>query len=318
MSSILHKTCVIAVPFLQACFVERSIADTLASPKTLSTDQYYQNLLEYEIYAKPIFNIPPTPLIYPDYFAGTYQAELTFQNGYFTPYIPFSDLSQDANIAGFRRYSVAFVPDIGSNAKNALIKFRPSKDSSSASSNSLSVIEDRSTNVLSLFNAFSGQFSTEVDSIIYDEKKNCNRLSLQYHNPASTGKIELFTNSRSLIVTSPADSSGATTPLVRTLEHIRQSAVRQKSGQRASQTIVDYAIEWSLSPTSLTSSRSDATDITASDISKNSITSKTIPSDFIGTFRIFSYLQPQDELYFKRPVKPVAVFVYNAVLKRLV
>lgn len=102
MNSILQKTCLVAVPFLQSCFIERSIADTNAILKTSSIDTYYQNLLESDIYAKPLFNIPPTPLIYPDYFAGTYQAELTFQNGYFTPSIPFSALSQDVNIAGFR------------------------------------------------------------------------------------------------------------------------------------------------------------------------------------------------------------------------
>ena len=307
LNTLLQRSLIMNVPLLYSYggLVDKTLA---ADSYIEKPDQLYQSLLNSDSYNKPIFNIPPTPLVYPEYYEGAWLANLQFVDGYFTPAIPFPQLSRDVNIAGFRRYSIAFMPDVGASVSNVLLKFQKEDSTNSNSNNNNQVFEDRSSNLLSLFTAFSKQFDTVVDSITYDNT-NSNRLSLLYHDPSlSKGKIELFTNSRSLISSRSRSSSSSNVNeiSVRSLEHIRQSTVRQKVGQKASQTIVDYALEWTLTP---------MVDAIAIDSAINLKDAK--PSQLVGTLRVFSYLQPQDDLYFQRPSKPVAVFVYKVILKRI-
>ena len=271
----------------------------LSTPKpslAAGSPQFDDKLLDSDTYNKPLFNLPPTEFHYPNYFEGIWKTNLSFLNAKFTSTIPFSQLAKDVNIAGFRRYGVVFVPDIGSNIdsiNNVFLQYKPDKTNKY-------IVEDRISNIASLFKGFTQSFNADIDTIIYDTDTNPNRMSVTFHDPNTTGRIELFTNSRNIQVSTDSNSN-SNKSTVRTLEYMRQSTVRQKSNQRASQTIVDYAIEWTLSPSPLPP-----------------LPEPEPINRMAGTLKIYSYIQPQDELYFIRPNKPVAVYTYNVVLNKVI
>lgn len=253
-------------------------ASAAEQPLTESDDP----LLDSDRYKKQLFNIPPKVVQYPDYFEGTWRTNLTFKDAKFSSAIPFKALAMDVNIAGFRQYSVASIADVGSSASDIFLQYKRSKAGA--------VIEDRLSNTLSLFAAFAGrQFNSKVSGVQYDPDSNPNRFSLDYRAPSSVGHIDLFSNSRNIAY---EDSAVAVT------ECMRQSTVRQKNGQRPSQTICDYATEWILRPSS-----GQQTEV--------------LPDQLSGTYRIVSYLQPQDDLYFQRPLLPIGIFTYTVSLDRV-
>jgi hypothetical protein len=246
---------------------------------------FVESPLQSESYVKPLFNLPPSVFNYPKYFEGSWKANLTYKDALFTSDISRKELLQDVNIAGFRRYSVAFIPDIGSSANNILFQFI-----STSKSNSSVIIEDRQTNVISLFNSFTTQFNTSLDKFEYNAKDNPNRLSIQFHTPTITGRAELFTNYRSLTY---LDNG------IKTIEHFRQSTVRRKEGQQASQIICDFAMEWTFIPVSFSSDNTNVTEM-------------------YGTCNLLAYLQPQDDLYFVRSNRPVVLFEYATKFQKII
>lgn len=216
------------------------------------------------IYKKSIFNIPPRLSIFPGYFEGSWATSYKFEGAQFTDQFTMKELSSDVNVAGFRKYGVAYMPDVGANFECELRYAR----------NSEGVQEDRAFNLKSILQSATQATADEVE---FDLKKDPNRCSVKYHDSKGSGKQELFTNYR--FQETMADRS------FRVVENIRQSTVRVKIQQRASQTIVDYGLEWNLSMIN--------------------------PDTISGTFKIISYLMPQDNLYFTRPEKPVGIFLYN-------
>ena len=216
------------------------------------------------VYVKSVFNLPPGVMVFPDYFEGTWATKFSFADAKFTKQFSMDELSKDVNVAGFRKYGVAYMPDIGANFGCDLRYIMQSGK----------VLEDRSFN---LMNIIQSATTGSADLVEYDAKKDANRCSVKYHDAKGSGQQEMFTNYRKS-GTSPDGSFG-------TVENIRQSTVRSKVGQRASQTIVDYGLQWNflkISPTSMSAS-----------------------------FKIISYLMPQDNLYFVRPEKPVGIFLYD-------
>lgn len=216
------------------------------------------------IYKKSIFNIPPRLSIFPAYFEGAWAASYKFEGAQFTDQFTMKELSSDVNVAGFRKYGVAYMPDVGANFQCELRYSR----------NSDGVQEDRAFNLKSILQSATQATADEVD---FDLKKDQNRCSVKYHDSKGSGKQEMFTNYR--FQETLADGS------FRVVENIRQSTVRVKIQQRASQTIVDYGLEWNLS--------------------------MITPDTISGTLKIISYLMPQDNLYFTRPEKPVGIFLYD-------
>ena len=214
-------------------------------------------------YKKSIFNIPPGVFTFPDYFEGTWKTAFRFEDAKFTDQFTMKELSSDVNVAGFRKYGVAYMPDIGANFE---CDMKYTKITGV-------VLEDREFNLKSIL-----QRATQAtaDEIEYDLKKDANRCSVKYHDAKGSGKQELFTNYRKQEVLPDGT--------FRTVENIRQSTVRVKIQQRASQTIVDYGLEWNLLMVS--------------------------PGVLAGSLKIISYLMPQDNLYFTRPEKPVGIFLY--------
>lgn len=220
-------------------------------------------------YKKNIFNIPPGPIVFPAYFEGTWDTTFRFEDAKFTDQFTMKELSTDVNVAGFRKYGVAYMPDIGANFECDL---RYTDQSSR-------ILEDRNFNLRSILQSAT---QASVDEIEYDLNKDANRCSVKYHDSKGSGKQELFTNYRKQ-ETLPDGT-------FRTVENIRQSTVRVKIQQRASQTIVDYGLEWNFLMTG--------------------------PGLISGSLKIISYLMPQDNLYFTRPEKPVGIFLYNLKMSK--
>lgn len=227
------------------------------------------NECDNEMYKKSIFNIPPKAFNFPDYFEGTWKSSFTFVEAKFTNQFTMKELSSDVNVAGFRKYGVAYMPDIGANFDCDLMYSKRSGQ----------VLEDRDFNLKSILQSATQGIADEVE---YDLKKDANRCSVKYHDSKGSGKMELFTNYRKQ-ETLPDGS-------FHTVENVRQSTVRVKIQQRASQTIVDYGLDWNLL-----------------------MTSAGVMS---GTLKIISYLMPQDNLYFTRPEKPVGIFLYDLKMSK--
>ena len=82
-------------------------------------------------------------------------------------------------------------------------------------------IEDKSHNIKSSMNTFMQKINNIVDSIDYDEQKDPNRCVIQYHDSKGSGKIDTFTNSRTLR-TNPDGSFDCS-------EQIRQVILSEKS-----------------------------------------------------------------------------------------
>jgi len=251
--------------------------------------------LDKQEYAKSPFNLPPGEAKYPTFLEGVWRADCRFVDAVFTPQIPLKQLSSDVNVAGFRKYSVGFFPDLGSDyTTNFQWKLRNGY-----------AVEDRVFNLVNTLRTVNG---ATVDDVEYDPVQNPNRCSLRYTDSRSTGKLELFTNYREqqpslapaafparLFATYRPSSQPVTAANVksacRTFESFRQSSVRAVTGQRASQIILDYALEWCYF--------------------------ELDGGDVLATARILSYLQPQDPLYFVRPEKPVGCFEYAVAMRRV-
>ena len=239
------------------------------------------SILDSPAYKKSLFNIPPSELVYPDYFLGSWNVELFYRASEFTERVKFQELQRDLNIGGFRKYSIAYMPDVG---KNVSTTFRFINRGNN-------VVEDAAFNIKSVIEAQLSDINSTVSNIVYDPRTNANRLGFQYEDVKGVGMIELFVNSRK-----SSSESG-----FYSLVHQRQSSVRQsidlitqRGGlpRASSQILCDYATEL------------DIHQVNNQD------------DQLEGTFRIFSYLQPQDALFTLSPDLPVAVFQYHLSMKR--
>lgn len=247
--------------------------DTGGKPSILPVSNFIDNT-EYK---KPLFNLPPTELEFPKTFLGEWDANYVYESAEFTDKVLFTDLQRDVNVAGFRKYSVVYMPDIGKDV-STILRFVDTE-------NNGRVTEDISFNLKSLIERQISDSKCIVKKVVYNPTMNANRIGINYEDTKGRGSIEIFVNNRK----SRADDTS-----FYNLVHQRQSSVRiardiitdlNGYSQAATQLFCDYAIEYDLKIES----------------------AETIT----GTFRIFSYLQPQDSFYFKSPDLPVAMFQYK-------
>jgi hypothetical protein len=234
-------------------------------------------------YKKSLFNIPPAEFFFPTWVAGEWDTNYIFDGAGFTNKIDFKNLSKDINVAGFRRYSVAFMPDIGNNV-NTKMRFiiRNNK-----------VVEDIEYNLKSLIEAQLKNENCKVHDFVYEPTGNPNRIGFKYDDNKGNGQIEIFVNDRKMF--REDNSYKCFTALRQSSVRRREDLISSNGGLKfaASQILCDYAIESTLN------------------YSKN--------DDRIeGIFRIFSYLQPQDALYFTVPEFPVSFFQYKINMTRTI
>jgi len=233
-------------------------------------------------YVKSMFNLPPAEAFYPNYFEGKWKVKFQFNKADFSNQFQVKELANDLNLAGFRKYSIMAVPDIGKDFETTL----------SFINRDGKIVEDLVCNTRAIF--LDSLLST-VQTIVYDPVANPNRVGVQYSDSKGSGKLEIFCNSR----TTAYDSK---TGHFNSLTQYRQSSVRRTldSQQASSQIFGDYLIELDVHSAAV-EGRPDV---------RNS-------NKIIGSFRLLSYFQPQDPLFFRRADRPVAIFDYNITYDRI-
>lgn len=239
------------------------------------------SILDQPKYKKSLFNLIPIEMTYPDYFLGDWNVKYQFDGAGFGDKIAFDQLSKDPNVAGFRKYSIAYMSDIGKdvNTSSRYIK-----------RNDGAIVEDLDYNIKSIVEIQQKSVNCRIMDFNYDPGKNPNRLGFKYTDDKGNGNIELFINDRKKNIVENNFYS---------ISNLRQSSVRRREDlissngglkYAASQILCDYAIELSLTHTD--------------------------DDQMNGIFRIFSYLQPQDSMYFIVPDQPVAFFQYQVFFTR--
>ena len=132
-----------------------------------------------------VFNIPPAAQVYPDWMEGTWTVTSSFR-GYMFPSdkIPKATLTQDFNVPGFQKCSIAATCDVGK--ENVKWKLGIGDDG----------LEDRKATLASQVNGYLGY--NAVTEVLYDVKANPNRLSIDFvdYKTINAERIELFCNAR--------------------------------------------------------------------------------------------------------------------------
>lgn len=280
--------------------VVASVAAGMSRPKpaSASIDDINVNLDESS-YRKAPVNIQSDDFWYPPYMIGRWNTTMKFAGAKFSNEIPVEILAKDDNVPGFSKYSVIFAPDMGKDITNLTLRY-VQLDSHPR--------EDHPFNLRGLVQAFMSSDGAVVDSAPYAFQKApdwfhspSNKWKIKYHDNKGNGVIDLLTLKRNITLTAGS---------VETVEFIRQTHRRQEnvslSGSSPPKVVVgDYALRWRLSvPASL---RDEF--VTVTDLART--------SRLIGSLDILVYLQPNNDLYFKAPGKPVGVFSYDVVMDRL-
>ena len=132
-----------------------------------------------------IFNVPPSAQTFPDWMKGSWQVTSKF-GGYLFPSqtIPRDRLTQDFDIPGFQKCSIAATSDVGLDRVDYQMTILENG------------LEDRQSTLASQINAYLGYKA--VAHVLYDEKSNPNRLSVDFvdYKTINAERIELFCNGR--------------------------------------------------------------------------------------------------------------------------
>lgn len=107
LSSILFCT-----PTIEPVNAKALLYDSSGKPSIIQ-----QSKLDDQTYRKPIFNLPPSEQEFPSYYKGLWDCEYRYSSAEFSDKVQFQSLQRDPNVAGFRKFSVAYMPDIGKDVK---------------------------------------------------------------------------------------------------------------------------------------------------------------------------------------------------------
>lgn len=209
-------------------------------PTTAPAPAAAAHAVDYTLFKKQLFNTPPGLLQFPPWMEGEWDAAFTFVGADFPSSvppkaIPKDRITADTSLPGFRRLSIAMVPDVG---KPHAFRMRfESKEDEGAQR----VEEDRSYNLKEALESEVGKGA--VTSIDYNPSKNPNRLTINLlpQATANAQKIELFCNSRFALP--PAAGEEALTSF-RYVEDIRQVSITPRLAETT--TIGDYRHVWEL------------------------------------------------------------------------
>jgi hypothetical protein len=152
-----------------------------------------------------------------------------------SPYVSKDRVVSDTSLPGFRRLSIAMVPDVGKDHAFRM-RFAP-KDGGR-------VEEDKAFNLKSALESELGKAAVTV--IDYSPDKNPNRASLNLLPGASPNaqRIELFWNARSVLPSPPGPegSSSSSSDSFRFVEDIRQVSLTPQLAETS--TVGDYRHLW--------------------------------------------------------------------------
>ena len=179
---------------------------------------------------KPLFNVPPSQQIFPDWLDGTWDCTTQFA-GYSFPStrIDKNRLVKDTSVPGFLKLSILQLADVGAGGQHQL-RFSRRADGA--------VVEDKAFNLTSMVDALLR--GPVVQSVDYEPAREQNRVTLRLV-PGSTNnaeRVELYFNAR--------ESDIRPDGVFYALESVRQVALgysRQFNAPRVA--VTDYSIAWS-------------------------------------------------------------------------
>lgn len=244
--------------------------------------------VDYAAFQKKLFQKPPGLLAYPAWMEGEWQVDCNFIGADFpssatkaSPYVPKDRIVSDTGLPGFRRLSIAMVPDVGKDHAFRM-KF--------ASKDGGRVEEDKAFNLKSALESELGKAA--VTTIEYNPDKNPNRASLNLLPGASPNaqRIELFWNARSVLPSPPGpdgSSSSSSSESFRFVEDIRQVSLTPQLAETS--TVGDYRHLWEF--------YSAGPDIKA----------------YLSTV---AYATPQDPLFQTSGLQPLVVYFHVLTMQR--
>ncbi|KAL7575055.1 hypothetical protein ACA910_000428 [Epithemia clementina (nom. ined.)] len=253
----------------------------------------------------PLFNVPPSVQVYPDWMRGDWQIQNCRLDGYIfpSPNIPRTQLIADVIIPGFQKCSIAQTADVG---KEAMAPFLWRIDPQTG-------WEERSFNFPQTINAYLGYQA--VQSVLYDAKRNPNRLSIDFvdYRTVNAERIELFCNARDsesydmMVTVNDRDENDdrATTTTRRRVfvasEHVKQVTFGTGSTVGVPrQVTTNYGLYWTW--------QQEVLQPAAFGDSSSNIDPATATTKMKGNLLVAAYLDPQDPLYFQEPNRPVVVY----------
>ena len=284
--------------------------------------------LSYKIhsdnYKNVIVNSPSDDFWYPPFMIGTWKTSLTFRGVQFSNNIDPSKLIGENAIPGIEKYSIAFLPDIGTNLNNVRMQY-VQLDSHPR--------ENHPFNMRQLMQSSSKD--TVVESAPYYFQKApdwfhsmSNNWNIKYHDSSGQGTIHLETRKRFIetfagsvetfelfhqthdrqdfknsmepsLSSTPASSGSSGTGI--SISDKESDRISSRKVSRSS----DYALNWKLAvPAAL---RDEF--INVEDLSRSSTVQ--------GELNVLAYVSPDHPLYSLVPATPAAVFTYAVSMERL-
>ena len=227
------------------------------------------------------FNIPPQAQVYPDFMHGEWRVEGKFRGFLFpSKSISKEQITSKADVPGFQKCSIAQTCDVGKESLSYEMKIDEKG------------FEDRKFNLHEAINSNLGYKA--VEEVIYDGPSgNPNRISIAFvkNRTRNAERIELFCNARESELVKAQDESS--NKIFVCSEYIRQVtfSLSTEFGV-ARQVLGNYAHFWTWRE------QNDSDIIT-------------------GNLLTAAYLDPNDALFFKEPVKPVAVYSQDLKATRI-
>lgn len=226
-----------------------------------------------------VFNVPPSAQVYPDFMRGATWKVTSKFNGYLFPSLKLSKerLTQDFEIPGFQKCSIASICDIG----KEIVQYEMRIDDAG--------LEDRQFTFQQEVDAFLGY--PAVAQVIYDASRNPNRISIDFidYKTRNAERIELFCNARESELYLENETKQQ---IFVCSEYIRQVTFSGSADVGVARQVVgNYAHFWTWKNASET--------------------------ELEGNVLTAAYLDPQDPLFFDEPSKPVAIYSHVFTADRL-
>ncbi|KAL7469098.1 hypothetical protein ACHAXS_009343 [Conticribra weissflogii] len=307
LSSLLSSSA--AIPLIPTVFSSPSNALTTATASNLTTGLAAKlSARDPSLLKNRLFNIPPSPQIYPPFLRGTWDVSLQF-SGFLFPSTSLSKqtLLADTSIPGFQKCSIAAIADVG---KESITTYRMAIDETTG-------LEDRKVALKESPNAFLGYDA--VREVIYDGNVggNPNRIGIDFvpNRTRNANRIELFCNGReSEWVTYESQQAQ--------LKLLSQSQGQQQTKQQILQPGEQVFLH-SEYIRQVTFSLSQEFGV-ARQVSGNYAHfwtwkgNESDPERIEGNLLTAAYLDAQDPLFFEEPSKPVVVYAHNLIGRRAV
>jgi hypothetical protein len=240
-----------------------------------------------------VFNLPPPAQVYPTFMRGSWDVNLKYA-GYLFPSQKISRerLTQDYEVPGFQKCSIAALCDVGKESVDYILKIDPQTG-----------LEDRQTTFTTSINAhLTSKQKSVVREVLYNPKSNPNRLSIIFEEYQVTNaeRIELFCNGRESELIQRDNDDGKTAQQIFVCsEYIRQVTFGTGSQVGVPRQIgTNYAHFWTWKSSPNTQQQQQQT--------------------MTGNLLTAAYLDPQDSLFFEEPSRPVAVYSHLLTATRII